>query len=73
MEAESLPWGSETRDPETVSFPVNQQDELNKELISVIQSRLIAMRDQNLSSADIDPESFERLEKEAFAMSSLSS
>ena len=76
VEAENLPW-EPTANDEPPSFQLQQaraDDQLNKDLMSVISSKLVAMSDHNLiESNNLDPETIERLEREAFNLSSISS
>lgn len=72
VEAENIPWEPILND----EFPSSQQqpgadDQLNKDLMLVINSKLEAMKKHNVMQGNnLDPATIERLEREAFNLSS---
>jgi hypothetical protein len=72
VEAENIPWEPILND----ELPSSQQqpgadDQLNKDLMLVINSKLEAMKKHNVRQGNnLDPETIERLEREAFNLSS---
>lgn len=75
VEAENLPWEPTANDEppslQQQQHPARADDQLNKDLMSVISSKLVSMSDHSLiESNNLDPETIERLEREAFNLSS---
>ena len=75
VEAENLPWEPTANDEppslQQQQHPARADDQLNKDLMSVISSKLVSMSDHSLiESNNLDPETIKRLEREAFNLSS---